>query len=46
MRADYDIIVVGAGPSGSMTAYHAARKGARVLMIEKRQEIGASLRCA
>jgi digeranylgeranylglycerophospholipid reductase len=46
MRTDYDIIVVGAGPAGSMTAKHAAKKGARVLMIEKRQEIGASLRCA
>jgi digeranylgeranylglycerophospholipid reductase len=46
MRTDYDIVVVGAGPAGSMTAYHAARRGARVLMIEKRQEIGSSLRCA
>jgi digeranylgeranylglycerophospholipid reductase len=46
MKTDYDVIVVGAGPAGSMTAYHAAKKGARVLMIEKRQEIGSSLRCA
>ncbi len=46
MKKDYDVIVVGAGPAGSMTAKHAAKKGARVLMIEKRQEIGASLRCA
>ncbi|MDD1746673.1 MAG: NAD(P)/FAD-dependent oxidoreductase [Methanomassiliicoccales archaeon] len=46
MKTDYDVIVVGGGPAGSMTAYHAAKKGARVLMIEKRQEIGSSLRCA
>ena len=46
MRADYDIVVVGAGPAGSWTAYHAAKKGARVLMIEKRQEIGDPVRCA
>lgn len=46
MKTDYDVIVVGAGPAGSMTAKHAAKKGARVLIIEKRQEIGASLRCA
>lgn len=46
MKTDYDVIVVGAGPAGSMTAWHAAKKGARVLMIEKRQEIGSSLRCA
>lgn len=46
MRTDYDVIVVGAGPTGSVTAFHAAKKGARVLLIEKRQEIGSSLRCA
>ncbi|MCX6651066.1 MAG: NAD(P)/FAD-dependent oxidoreductase [Methanomassiliicoccales archaeon] len=46
MKTDYDVIVVGAGPAGSMTAKHAAKKGARVLIIEKRQEIGSSLRCA
>jgi digeranylgeranylglycerophospholipid reductase len=46
VKTDYDIIVVGGGPAGSWTAKHAAEKGARVLMIEKRQEIGASLRCA
>jgi digeranylgeranylglycerophospholipid reductase len=46
MKTDYDVIVVGAGPAGSMTAMHAAKGGARVLMIEKRQEIGSSLRCA
>jgi len=41
----YDIVVVGAGPGGSGAAYHAARKGLRVLMVEKRQEIGAPKRC-
>lgn len=43
--ADYDVIVVGAGPAGSMTAKWAAKNGARVLMIEKRQEIGSPVRC-
>ncbi|MFA5312050.1 MAG: NAD(P)/FAD-dependent oxidoreductase [Methanomassiliicoccales archaeon] len=42
----YDVVVVGAGPAGSMTAKNAAKGGANVLMIEKRQEIGSSLRCA
>jgi digeranylgeranylglycerophospholipid reductase len=42
---DYDIVVVGAGPAGSMTAKWAAKKGARVLMIEKRQEVGSPVRC-
>ncbi|MCI4360452.1 MAG: NAD(P)/FAD-dependent oxidoreductase, partial [Thermoplasmata archaeon] len=40
-----DILVVGAGPAGSMTAKWAAKRGARVLMIEKRQEIGSPVRC-
>jgi geranylgeranyl reductase family protein len=30
-----DVIVVGAGPGGSATAYHAARHGLRVLVLEK-----------
>lgn len=42
---DYDIVVVGAGPAGSSTARWAARNGARVLMLEKRQEIGSPVRC-
>ncbi|MGI0131571.1 MAG: NAD(P)/FAD-dependent oxidoreductase [Thermoplasmata archaeon] len=40
-----DVLIVGAGPSGSMTAKWAAKNGARVLMIEKRQEIGSPVRC-
>jgi digeranylgeranylglycerophospholipid reductase len=46
MKVDYDVIVVGAGPAGSVTAWHAAKNGARVLLLEKKQEIGAPLRCA
>ena len=42
---DYDVVVVGAGPAGSMTARFAAEGGANVLMIEKRQEIGSPVRC-
>ena len=30
-----DVIVVGAGPGGSATAYHLARHGVRVLLLEK-----------
>jgi digeranylgeranylglycerophospholipid reductase len=40
-----DVLVIGAGPAGSMTAKWAAKNGARVLMIEKRQEIGSPVRC-
>ena len=42
---EYDVVVVGAGPAGSMTAKWAAKGGARVLIIEKRQEIGSPVRC-
>ena len=45
MARDYDAVVVGAGPAGSMTAKWAAKKGARVLMVEKRQEVGSPVRC-
>jgi digeranylgeranylglycerophospholipid reductase len=42
---DVDVLVVGAGPAGSVTAKHAAQNGAKTLMIEKRQEIGSPVRC-
>jgi digeranylgeranylglycerophospholipid reductase len=46
MRKECDVVIVGAGPAGSMTAKWAALGGADVLMIEKRQEIGSPVRCA
>ena len=42
---EYDVVIVGAGPAGSMTAKWAAKSGAKVLMIEKRQEVGSPVRC-
>jgi geranylgeranyl reductase family protein len=33
--ADADVIVVGAGPGGSSAAYHLARQGLHVLMLER-----------
>lgn len=45
MSNDYDVVVVGAGPAGSMAAKHAATGGAKVLMLEKRAEIGVPIRC-
>ncbi len=40
-----DVLVIGGGPAGSMTAKWAARSGASVLLREKRQEIGSPVRC-
>ena len=41
-----DLVVVGAGPAGSMTAKTAAQAGLDVVLLEKRQEIGDPVRCA
>jgi digeranylgeranylglycerophospholipid reductase len=46
MKSRYDVIVVGAGPGGSITAKTCAEAGLDVLLIEKRQEIGDPVRCA
>jgi digeranylgeranylglycerophospholipid reductase len=45
MRKEYDIIVVGAGPAGSMAARFAAEQGSSVLMLEKDRDVGYPVRC-
>ena len=37
MKKEYDIIVVGAGPAGSMAARFAAEQGVSVLMLGEGQ---------
>jgi digeranylgeranylglycerophospholipid reductase len=46
VRDNYDVAVVGAGPAGSMAARTIAQAGHSALLVEKRQEIGAPVRCA
>ena len=41
-----DCLVVGAGPAGSVVAKEMASRGHHVMVVEKRQEIGAPKRCA
>ena len=41
----YDVVVIGAGPAGTVTARFAAKAGAKVLVIERRQEIGVPVLC-
>ena len=41
-----DVIVVGSGPAGSSAAKHTALGGAKVILIDKKSEIGAPKRCA
>jgi hypothetical protein len=43
VKAPYDVIVMGGGPSGSMAAIAAAREGASVLLIEQYGFLGGSL---
>ncbi len=43
---DYDIVVIGSGPAGATTARIAAQHGLRVLMVDKRQELGAPIQCS
>ena len=42
---NYDVVVVGSGPAGSVTARFAAQAGAKVLIIERRQEVGVPVLC-
>ena len=46
LSSHYDVIVVGAGPAGSVAARTCTRRGLSVLLVEKRQEIGSPVRCA
>ena len=45
MKNEYDIIVVGAGPAGSIASKFAAEQGASVLMLEKDRDVGYPVRC-
>lgn len=42
---EYDVVVVGSGPAGSTTARFAAEAGAKVLIIERRAEVGVPVLC-
>jgi digeranylgeranylglycerophospholipid reductase len=46
IKKEYDIIVVGAGPAGSVAAQFAARQGVSVLVLEKDRDVGYPVRCA
>lgn len=41
----YDVVIVGSGPAGSVTARFAAEGGAKVLVLERRQEVGVPVLC-
>lgn len=45
MKNEYDIVVIGAGPAGSMAARFAAEKDVSVLILEKDRDVGYPVRC-
>ena len=45
MNHDWDAIVIGGGPAGSTVARYAAKAGAKVLVIDRREKIGTPLQC-
>ena len=45
MNDIWDAIIIGGGPAGSTVARYAAKGGAKVLVIDRRKEIGTPLQC-
>ncbi len=43
---DYDVVVVGAGPAGAISARFSAEQGASTLLVDRKWEIGVPVRCA
>lgn len=46
MKADYDVVIVGSGPGGTSTAKFASEAGLSVLLLDKKQELGAPVQCS
>lgn len=45
MKPEYDVVIVGAGPAGSIAARYAAEGGASVIILEKDRDVGYPVRC-
>jgi digeranylgeranylglycerophospholipid reductase len=46
VKSRYDVLVIGAGPAGSLAARIASKEGLSVLLIEKHREVGVPVCCA
>lgn len=45
-QQEYDLVVIGSGPAGATVARIAAERGLSVLLIDKKQELGAPIQCS
>lgn len=45
IQKQFDIVVIGAGPAGSMAALHAVKNGRSVCLLERKGEAGIPVRC-
>ncbi|MCE7882716.1 MAG: NAD(P)/FAD-dependent oxidoreductase, partial [Actinobacteria bacterium ATB1] len=43
IESEWDVVVIGAGPNGLMTAAYLAKAGLKVVLVERRYEIGGGL---
>ncbi len=46
MQTIYDVIVIGSGPAGTTTARIAAQNNLKVLLVDKKQELGSPIQCS
>jgi digeranylgeranylglycerophospholipid reductase len=46
MSADFDVVVIGSGPAGATTARYAAQGGLKVLIVDKKGELGTPVQCS
>lgn len=45
-RQHYDLVIVGSGPAGATVGRFAAATGLSVLLVDKKQELGAPIQCS
>lgn len=46
MNQQYDLVIIGSGPAGATVGKFAAASGLSVLLVDKKQELGAPIQCS